>query len=160
MVIGGILWIRFLRWYYGQGFAALIQMDGGLTSLRNNARPFRSLAITLAVLMTVLNCLSFKTLLQVDQHSIRYGNWLALKTTERNVQDIEEVILHHYRRAPNGNILRTEWLEVVFRDGWRLDTYYLVETEHIQRLLGALLRAAGPGLRIERNSGQGKPGNR
>jgi hypothetical protein len=47
------------------------------------------------------------------------------------------------RRAPNGSIVTRENLEIRLKDGGSVDTYRLIETEQVPRVIAAFRRSEG-----------------
>jgi hypothetical protein len=97
------------------------------------------IAFGLAIGMSVLNLLTFDTFLQIDEKKVLYSQWWSLETFAHQISDIEKVTIYSERKAPIGTINHNPYIGLVFKDGSRLDTFYLIEWKnHANDVLRAL----------------------
>ncbi len=87
-----------------------------------------------------MNVAAFDTFLQITSGELRYSTFFSPITHRHSIGEVQELAIYSKRVAPNGNIVDKRFLEVRLRGGGRVDTFYLIEPEHIPQVVAAIER--------------------
>ena len=134
------VYFRVLQWYLGPRFFDLLDRPDRSRvpmSLRQEMQIAPGLVWTIAIITTVLNLAAFDTVLQVTDRQFRYSTFFSPLTHEYPIGAVQELAIYSRRVAPNGNIGNRNFLEVRLNDGSSVDTFYLIEPEHIAQVVDA-----------------------
>jgi len=107
-------------------------------NLGQQVRAFSYEAIAIAAVITTYNIASFDTFMVISPSEMRYSSFWNPARHRRPIAEIQEVRVRQVRRAPNGKVQRVPWIEIRFASGQPLDTFYLIEYEHIDRVIAAI----------------------
>ena len=132
------IYFRYLQWRYGARLVDILDRPDRSqvpTTLRQEMQMVPALAWVIAGLATGLNLAAFDSFLQITERELRYSAFFSPVTHRRPISEIAEVAIYSRRRAPNGNIIRRQTVELRFSDGQVFDTYYSIQSEHIPEVL-------------------------
>jgi hypothetical protein len=107
-------------------------------NLGQQVRAFSYEAIAIALVVTTYSIASFDTFMVITNAEMRYSSFWSPATHRRPIAEIQEVRVRQVRRAPNGKVQRVPWIEIRFASGPPLDTFYLIEFEHLDRVIAAI----------------------
>jgi len=77
---------------------------------------------------------TFDTFLQITGGELRYSTFFSPITHQHSIGEVQELAIYSRRVAPSGNIVDKRFLEVRLRGGGSVDTFYLIEPEHIPQV--------------------------
>lgn len=101
------------------------------------------MVLLFGLVLSLVNLFAWGTTIQISSDAIRYSHFKSLATQSKSLDEIDCVIRYSLRKAPNDEVKKSPYLEVRFKDGSALDTFYLLEREDLQTFLDTL-RAAMP----------------
>ncbi len=70
----------------------------------------------------------------------RYSSLFSPVTHRHSTREVQELAVYARRIAPNGSITYHPFLEIRFKAGATVDTFYLIETEHIRLVVATFER--------------------
>jgi hypothetical protein len=138
------IYLRVLRWYLGERLLDVLEpAEGGRyywmssMSLSQQIGIFPRLTWAIAILATVLNCVAFDTFLQITASEFRYSTFFSPRTHRHSLGEVRELVVRSRRDTPRGVIVDRRSLEVRLRDGRSVDTFDLIEAEHVLPVVAA-----------------------
>jgi hypothetical protein len=137
---------RLLAWQQGDRIVDLLDRPDWRPTPRTVRRELslsRKLIWPVGIVATLLNLAAFDTFLEVGSREVRYSFFLSAVTHRHPTADVVELVVYSKRLAPSGAIVTRGNLEIRLRDGGSIDTYRLIETEHVPRVLAAFRRSEG-----------------
>ena len=154
LVVGFWVHWHFLRRYQPKKFwYHLDRRYKSQPSLRQNLQAWPWITWVLAVGLVVLNWACFDTFLQIGTDRIRYSSFFSPSSYEHPIDEISRVIVYSLRQAPNGDINEKTYLELELKGGQVVDTYYLMEPEHIPVVVDLLSAVSDSRVLVERRRG-------
>jgi len=143
LVVGFPIYFRVLRWYLGPRLLDFLDRPDRSripVSLRQEIQIFSGIAWAVAILATFLNLAAFDTFLQITGGELRYSTFFSPITHQHSIGEVQELAIYSRRIAPSGSIVDKGFLEVRLRGGGSVDTFYLIEPEHIPQVVAAFER--------------------
>lgn len=117
-----------------------------------NVKYYKPLVLALSIAMTFINILAFNTFIAIEGKSIVYSGFLNPRSVKRELADISCINIY-CERMVRGRACEIKNLEIVFKDGVELDTYYLLEGRNIDNFTEALRNEIGKDILIFNVSG-------
>lgn len=127
-----------------------------------NVRLYKPTVIGVGIGLAVLNFLVSNIYLAVDDLDVRYSTLTMPGSEARSIDAVDCINLYARRIAPIGSEKNRSTLEIVFRDGTALDTFYLIERAHFRAVVDAIRAARGTTVPVNRRDfakRRGEPGN-
>ncbi|MFQ5846577.1 MAG: hypothetical protein ACE5IQ_02770 [Candidatus Methylomirabilales bacterium] len=153
LLAGAVLHYYAARTYFGDRFDQYLSKKQQGIPLRSQYRWLPVIGISIGFGLSLLNYSVYNCFLIVDRDHIHYSHWTSFASEDRPLADLDSVTLYMRRRAPNGRIVTKRHLELHFRNGDELDTYYLIGPTHIDPLISALSQARGKPIPVEQRQG-------
>ncbi len=107
------------------------------------------MSIAIGVAATLLNITTFDTFLQIRENRVRYSAFFSFVTHEISIGEISKAIIYSHRLVPNGQIKQQKYLEFRMNNGETIDTFYLIEDDHIPEVVNALMQAGSRNIDVQ-----------
>lgn len=152
LLLGAALLFFLARRIYGARFPELLLSSDRYRPLYKEFRFVRELGLAYAFGLSGLNFLAHDNFIRVTSGHLQYSTFFSLRVITRSISEVDRLEWYAQRIGPSGKLLDRSGIQIVFRDGSRLDTYYLIEPEHQWALVKAMSEASGRRLRTERKA--------
>ena len=140
MVVASPAWLRFTEWRVGATLEEIRDRPDRdrIPVPDSDLRAFPALSTFIAIGSTILNLAFYDTFVKVSGPELLHSDLSSPVTHRHLIADIEELVVHSKRIAPNGNVRPRAWLLIRLSDGETIDTYDLIEEEDLPQLAAAL----------------------